>query len=394
MSSDNQEDDKQPVMEEPCIKKQTYVTTESEQEVIAPETPSRRRVARVNYSELATGSPARSKRGRSASTESNGDNEKEPKSAVKRKEKCVKMEPIVEDEMSVQITVTATENVEQGAELSEEVPVPITEETPLEIASEMTQKEPESMATEENIEEPIEQDISEPITYEEMIQQDEIANDEDNEIVPEIKTDDIQNETNKPETFEEHPESLQLMEVPKPENLQLMEVTKPDRLQVVIVTKPSQEHPKESNVEDITNNVDTLHPKDEISGPSDEEVIAETDNVDPEPPIEEYIDEMLELTSEKASEPIEGESENNDDFIELRESVESIQEKPVEEVGDNIIETAEKESVESIPEENEPEISPESEENVQIPVEEVSSENIPQEEEIRKHMINIKYYFI
>ncbi|CAG9809355.1 unnamed protein product [Chironomus riparius] len=403
LSSDNQEQkDKEPVVEELCIKKQAYVTTESEKEVTAPETPSKRRVARVNYSELATGSPARSRRARSASTESNGDMQKEPKSAVKHKEKCVKMEPIVEDDMSVQITVTATENIEQVTESSEEVTVPIIEEISTELDSKLSEKEPESVATDEIIEE----HISEPVSDEEMIQQDDIIN-EDNELVPEIMTDDTENEPNESKTSHEHPENLQLMEVPKPENLQLMEVpapeklqimevTKPDRLQVVEVTKPSQEHPIESNLEDISNNFDATQKNIEISEPIDEEVIAETENIDSEPLIEEHIDEMLESTSEgPESEPIEQiddeiiesleaedsqpAKEGNDEIIDIRESVESIQENPVEELSNDIIETVEKESVESIPDETvqnlatEPEITPESEENVQIPVKEVPS---------------------
>ncbi|XP_070491242.1 fap1 adhesin-like [Chironomus tepperi] len=461
---DEEETDKNPVKEEPCIKKQAYVTTENENQVTAPETPSRRRVARVNYSELATGSPARSKRGRSASTESNGEKDKEPKSAVKRKEKCVKMEPIVEDEVAVQITVTATENSEQVKESNEEVPVPVNEEKPLEVASEVTEKEPESKATEENIEEPVEETVSQPID-EKLDPQEETANSQDNEVIPDSQekevipdsqeseeipdrqekevipdsqddevipdsqekeeipdsqekevipdsqekevipenaTDDTVEKSNEDEPSVEHPENLQLMELPKPENLQVMEVPTPDKLQVMEVTKPehlsvvevkkpSQEHPKENDVEDISKNVDSPQKENEILEPVDDKLVAETENIEAETSTEEHIDENPESTTEtqeKESEPIEELAEKIDD--EIIESTEKEDSEPVEKVSDDIVETSEKDSVESVQEEivqkvevePEAETSPEVDEKVQIPAEEVPSESSTQEEEI------------
>jgi len=387
LNSDNNEE-KEPVVEEPCIQKQAYVTTESEKQITAPETPSRRRVARVNYSELATGSPARSRRGRSASTESNGEKEKEPKSAVKHKEKVIKMEPIVEDDLSVQITVTATKNNEQVAASSEETSAPNIEEIPMEEATEMVEKEPENMAIDENVEEvPVEEYLSEQDADE------EIANGQNNEVVPENITNDTEEKSNEHELSVEHPENLQLMEVPKPENLQLMEVptpdklqvmevTKPDRLQVVEVKTPSREHPKDSDIKDITNNADTPQKENDILEPVCEELITETENIDSELPTEEKFDE---------SEPIE---EVVDEIVdEIIESTEKDDSESVEEVTDEIIE---KESVESIQEETvqnvdakpEVEISSEIDEIVQISEEEVPSESVSQEE-IGKYITNL-----
>lgn len=390
LNSDNNEE-REPVVEEPCIQKQAYLTTESEKQITAPETPSRRRVARVNYSELATGSPARSRRGRSASTESNGEKEKEPKSAVKHKEKVIKMEPIVEDELSVQITVTATKNNEQVAESSEETPVPHSEEVPMEEATEMIEKESENMAIDENIEEvPVEENVSEQDADDKMLSQEETTNGQDNEVVPENITDDTEEKSNEPKLSVEHPENLQLMEVPKPENLQLMEVPtpnklqvmevmKPDRLQVVEVKTPSREHPKDS---DISNKTDTPQKQNDISEPVCEELLPETENIDLEHPTEEQVDE---------SEPIEEVVDEIED--EIIESSEKEDSEPVEEVTDEIIE---KESIESIQEETvqnvdakpQVEISSEIDEIVQISDEEVPSESVSQEE-IGKYITNL-----
>jgi hypothetical protein len=378
LNSENnaEEKDKEPVVEEPCIKKHAYVTTDGEKQITAPETPSRRRVARVNYSELATGSPARSRRGRSASTESNSEKEKEPKSAIKQKEKVLKMEPIVEDELSVQITVTATQNIEQVASSNEETPIPVNEEMPTEEASEMAEKEPENMPIDENIE---------PVADEEMLPQDEISNKQDNEVVPENITEDTEEKSNKPEASVEHSENLQLIEVPKPENLQLMEVpapeklqvmevTKPERLQVVEVKAPSHEHPKDSDIEDKTNNIDP--PQNVTSEPVSEELIPETENIDSELPTEEQVYEL---------------PDSEEVVDEIIESTEKEDSEPVQSVTDEIIE---KESVENVQEQNvgedvKPEISPELDENVQIPEEEVPSENVSQEENGKHIILNI-----
>lgn len=376
LSSDIQEDEKiekKPIVEEPCIKKQAYVTTESELQVVAPETPSRRRVARVNYSELATGSPARSKRGRSASRESNGDKEMEPKSVVKRNEKCVKMEPIDEDELSVQIrvTATATENIEK-------VTIPLNEENLSDLATEMTEKEPKIMPTEEDIKE----EISEAIDDEVILPEDKIADGQDNDVTPEITTDNTHEKSDEIENSNKHPENLQLTEVPKPEDLQVMEVTKPKHLQVVEVQKPIQKHPKESNFEEISNNVDTPQKENESLEASDEELIINTENIETELPVEEHIDELPESTSENP----EKDTELIEEVIEqIVESTENEDSEPVKKVTDDVIKaTKEHDSAENIQEETVQKEELEIVEKVQTVEKELPSESVTQEEEIGK----------
>jgi hypothetical protein len=122
-------ENKDPVVEEPCIKKHAYVTTddddaESQKAVekapesieTVPETPSRRRVARVNYSQLATGSPARTpaRQGRSASIEV------EPLAKI-IEPKLEKLQSIEEDDVTVEITAKIVqEEIVNDEKVSEE----------------------------------------------------------------------------------------------------------------------------------------------------------------------------------------------------------------------------------------------------------------------------------